>query len=74
MTDIFFQTVITALWCFTGSTSFCFFFFFENISASAVQNIFPRGRLVLFVSLRLNWQGFIYFARTSRKIADEPVH
>lgn len=32
---------------------------------------FPRGRLVLFVSLSLSRHRFRYFARTGSKIADE---
>lgn len=41
MTDLFFLSVITALRCFTGSP--LFIYFFENMSASAVQNVFPQG-------------------------------
>lgn len=42
MTDLFFfLSVITALRCFTGSL--LFIYFFENMSASAVQNVFPQG-------------------------------
>lgn len=69
MTELFFLTVITALWCFTANLFF-FFSFFENISASAVQNVFPQGTAGA-VCVSQAEQGFRYFARTSSKIAEE---
>lgn len=39
-----------------------FFFFLKTYPLPLCRMFFPRGRLVLFVSLRLNRQGFRYFA------------